>query len=530
MRRKTQGHIAHVGAAAGLAVLAVAARWLLDPWLGPRLPFATVYVAVTLTAWMWGARPACLTLSLSLLGSGWLFVQPRGTFGLGNGGDILSLLVALVTCGLIIGLGEAFQRARRRCQSVWQQGPYEASQPARVEREFSGKDGAAEEITRLKKAKQALQEAARRKDEFLATLAHELRNPLAPIRTAIEFLSLKGPADSELQQGRAIIDRQVQTMARLLDDLLDVSRISRNKLELRRQRMELAPILHLAVETSQPLINSAAHHLTVAVAVEPMYVEADLVRLTQVFTNLLNNAARYTEPGGRIDLTARQVGGEAVVTIKDNGMGIAPEVQPHLFDIFSRGPSAQERGADGLGIGLSLVKGLVELHGGRVAARSAGPGQGSEFTVVLPLARDQPVAGSSSPSMVSPMRPPRRLRILVVDDEVENADSLAMLLEAMGHEVRTAYGGEEALEVAAASRPHLVLLDLGMPRVDGFEAARRLRGQPGGQEIVLAAVTGWATEEDRHRTGQAGFNHHLVKPVGPPVLRDLLSRLTARLS
>jgi signal transduction histidine kinase len=369
-------------------------------------------------------------------------------------------------------------------------------------------------------------EADRRKDEFLATLAHELRNPLAPIRTAVQVLKAKGPPDPELMWGRDVIDRQVQQMARLLDDLLDISRVTRGKLELRKEPMTLAAVVASAIETSRPQVEAGGHELTVTLPDEPVHLDADPVRLAQVFLNLLNNAAKYTEKGGRIRLTAKRVGQEVVVSVTDTGIGIAPEHLPRLFDMFSQVASAMERSQGGLGIGLSLVKGLVEMHGGSITARSDGPGKGSEFMVRLPAADAPPVRDEQ------PAEPGKLChagcRIVVADDNRDAARSLAMLLGIMGHEVRTAGDGDEALTLAAEFRPDVALLDIGMPKRDGYETARSIRREPWGQTMMLIALTGWGQEEDRRQALEAGFNAHMVKPVDPDMLEKLLGSVTPR--
>jgi signal transduction histidine kinase len=372
-----------------------------------------------------------------------------------------------------------------------------------------------------------LREADRRKDEFLATLAHELRNPLAPIRTAVQVLRAKGPAEPDLMWGRDVIDRQVQQMARLLDDLLDISRVTRGRLELRKQRVTLAEVVASAVETSRPPVEAGGHELTVTLPAEPVYLEADPIRLAQVFLNLLNNAAKYTEKGGRIRLTAQREGQEVVVSVTDTGIGIAPQHLPHLFDMFSQVTSALERSQGGLGIGLSLVKGLVEMHGGSITARSDGPGKGSEFIVRLPVAIS-PQVPDQRPAVEPEKLCPAGCRIVVADDNRDAAKSLAMLLRIMGHEVHTAGDGEEALALAAKFRPDVALLDIGMPKRDGYETARSIRQEPWGGAMTLIALTGWGQEEDRRQALEAGFDAHMVKPVDPDMLEKLLGSVTLR--
>ena len=386
----------------------------------------------------------------------------------------------------------------------------------------------ARDITSRKEMEAALKEADRRKDVFLATLAHELRNPLAPIRNALQILMAKGPPDPELQWARGVIDRQVQQMARLLEDLLDVSRISRNKLELRKERVDLTAVVEAALETSRPVIEAGGHEFSVTLPPEPIHLEADPVRLAQVFANLLNNAAKYTEEGGRIWLAAERQGSEVTVSVKDNGIGIMAEMLPRIFEIFTQSNRALVRSQGGLGIGLSLVKGLVELHGGSIEARSDGPGQGSEFVVRLPVAGEKLVQEPARPGEDEQPKPVTRRRILVADDNRDSADSLAMLLKIKGYEVGTAYDGEQAVEAAEALRPDVVLLDIGMPNLNGYDACRRIREQPWGQGMFLIALTGWGQEEDRRRTEEAGFDQHIVKPVDPAVLMKLLASLWSR--
>jgi PAS domain S-box-containing protein len=380
--------------------------------------------------------------------------------------------------------------------------------------------------TERRMAEEALQEADRQKDEFLAQLAHELRNPLAPVRNAVELLRLKAPDEPEIRWSRDVIERQVSHLTRLIDDLLDVSRITRNKLELRKQRLDLAEVVQAAVETSRPAIEQSGHELTVTLPAEPVYLYGDLVRLAQVLMNLLTNAAKYTEPGGRIWLTAELASDgrpEVVVRVKDTGMGIPAEKLPRLFEMFFQVDRSLERAQGGLGIGLSLVRRLVELHGGRVEAHSDGPGRGSEFVAHLPALVEPPkIVPSPRPAAEGETKDSGR-RILVVDDNQDSADSLAMLLGMTGHEVETAYDGLEAVEAAERVRPDVVLLDLGMPRLNGYDACRRIREQPWGKDVVLIALTGWGQEEDRRRTAEAGFDGHLVKPVDHAALAELLA-------
>jgi len=384
--------------------------------------------------------------------------------------------------------------------------------------------GVSLDITDRKRTEDELREADRRKDEFLATLAHELRNPLAPMRNAVQILKAKGPRDPQLEWARGVLDRQAQLMARLLEDLLDVSRISRNRLELRWERVELAAVWEAALETSRPVIEAGHHEISVTLPAEPIHLEADPVRLAQVFANLLNNAAKYTEKGGRIQLTGERQGAHVVISVKDSGIGIGADALPRIFEIFSQANPALGRSQGGLGIGLSLAKGIVELHGGSIEARSDGPGRGSEFVVRLPVATATPVRELARATDEEPRAATTR-RILIVDDNKDSAESLAILLRMMGNEVASAYDGELALAAAEATRPDVVLLDIGMPKLNGYDTCRRIREQPWGQRIFFIALTGWGQEQDRRRTEEAGFDRHMVKPVDATVLMNLLASL-----
>jgi signal transduction histidine kinase/ActR/RegA family two-component response regulator len=368
-----------------------------------------------------------------------------------------------------------------------------------------------------------LREANRRKDEFLATLAHELRNPLAPIRNAAQVLRMADLADPQLCSARDILDRQVQQMARLIDDLLDISRITKGKLQLRKERVALAAAIQSAVEAAGPALAAQGHELTVTLPQAAVHVEADPIRLAQVFSNLLDNAAKYTEKGGRVWLTAERQGEEVVVSVRDTGIGIAADHLPRLFEMFSQVAPALERSQGGLGIGLALVRGLVGLHGGSVEARSEGPGRGSEFIVRLPVPHT-PTRTHHEVSLNgerSGARP--KCRIVVADDLRDSADSLALMLRLKGHDVQTARDGLQAVQAAATFRPDAVLLDIGMPKMNGYEAAREIRQQPWGKDLLLVALTGWGQDEDKRRALEAGFNHHLTKPVELAALEEVLA-------
>ena len=366
----------------------------------------------------------------------------------------------------------------------------------------------------------ALKEADRRKDEFLAMLAHELRNPLAPIRNAVHILRAKSPPVPDLQWAREVIDRQAAQMSRLVDDLLDVSRITRGKIELRRERIELATVVRSAVEASRPLIEKWGHELTVNLPTDPVLLDADLTRLSQVLLNLLNNAAKYTEQGGKIVLNAAEDGAQVVIRVRDNGMGIPRDQIASVFEMFTQLDRSLDRSHGGLGIGLTLVRQLVLMHGGSVEAHSEGPGTGSEFVVRLPAWRAQSQSGQNAVGEHQPTLP--RCRILVVDDNEDAADSLGMVLRMMGSEVLTANDGLEAVGAAAVFQPQVILMDLGLPKLSGYEAARRIRNEQGAS-VLLIAVTGWGQDDDRRRSEVAGFDYHLTKPVAFEKLQKLLA-------
>ena len=383
--------------------------------------------------------------------------------------------------------------------------------------------GSVLDVTERHASEQVLREANQRKDEFLATLAHELRNPLAPLRNSLHLLRL-GVGAEHREQLQGVMERQVAQLGRLVDDLLEVSRITRGKITLHPEPVTLDEVVQRAVETSQPLFDAARHALAIELPQPPLLLQADPVRLAQVLANLLNNAAKYTEPGGRVTLCAHRDGDDAVVVVRDNGVGIAPEHLPHVFDLFAQADRSLTRAQGGLGIGLTLVRSLVELHGGSVQARSAGSGQGSEFELRLPLRRLPATGDAPAHAQPAPDSGERR-RLLVVDDNREHADTLALYLRMAGHQVRVAYDGLDGVAAVAECDPEAVLLDVGMPGLDGYEAARRIRALPGGAARVLVALTGWGQAEDRRRSHAAGFDAHLVKPADPPALLALIDSL-----
>jgi len=396
------------------------------------------------------------------------------------------------------------------------------------ERKLRGVFAAARDVTERKRYEKSLQEADRRKNEFLAMLAHELRNPLAPMRNALQIMRLTvsrdvpRPEDEAIRSASAMMDRQVSQMVRLVDDLLDVSRITRGAIELRRTRTELSSAIHHAVEAARPQYKSMEHTLIVTLPREPMYINADPTRLAQVLGNLLNNACKYTLKGGQMRLTAERDDHQVIIRLQDNGIGIAAEELPRIFEMFVQIDTSLERSASGLGIGLTLVQSLVEMHQGTVHVHSAGLGHGSEFVVRLPIMVEHP---QSPPPVLTVGQPPGKVsrRILVVDDNQDSASSLAALLKLTGHQTQTASDGCEAVAATLTFLPEVVLLDIGLPLLNGYDACRQIRAQPDGMRILLIALTGWGQDEDRHKSKEAGFDAHLVKPVDHDQLMKLLA-------
>ncbi|HET6725079.1 MAG TPA: ATP-binding protein [Gammaproteobacteria bacterium] len=378
-----------------------------------------------------------------------------------------------------------------------------------------------EDITYLKTIEAELRGANRRKDEFLAMLAHELRNPLMPIRNALAVMT-RASSREAAERARAMMDRQVRRMTRLIDDLLDISRISQGKMSLKKGRMDLRQAVRNAAETTQPLFAANRQKIDMALPPRPILLNADLTRVEQIVTNLLTNAAKYTPAGGHIWLALASAGDEAVITVRDDGIGIAPDKLSRIFEMFSQIADAEGRTRSGLGIGLSLVRRLVEMHGGHVAVRSEGEGHGSEFEVRLPRLPEDAEADADEPRIVDGHL---KRRVLVVDDNHDVADSLGMMLELMDCDVRTAYDGFDALEAATEFKPHVVFLDVGLPELDGYEVARRLRARPGTAGAALVALSGWGETRHRERAREAGFNHHFVKPPDPAAIEKLLGEI-----
>jgi signal transduction histidine kinase len=372
----------------------------------------------------------------------------------------------------------------------------------------------------------ALEEAGRHKDEFLAVLAHELRNPLAAIRAAAHVIGIPDASPELTSQSAAVIERQVEHLVRLVDDLVDVSRITRGMVELQRAPVEIAEIVTRAVETTRPLIETRAHTLAVDVAPGPLLVDGDAIRLTQALTNILFNAAKFTEPGGNVTVTAERDGQDVVICVVDTGVGIAPAMLPKVFELFAQGDRTFDRRSTGLGIGLAVVRRLVELHGGAVRVHSDGPGRGTTVTMRLPcLKAGAPATAQPADGVAQSGQTPDLYRVLVVDDNADAAEALAIMLRVVGHEVLTAEDGVAALRLASTFAPHIALLDLGMPKLNGYDTARRIREKPWGRNIALIALTGWGQPRHRDSARQAGFDAHLVKPIASRELLETLDRL-----
>jgi signal transduction histidine kinase len=377
--------------------------------------------------------------------------------------------------------------------------------------------------TTLIESRDALTEADRRKDVFLATLSHELRNPLAPIRTATRVLETPGLSSADLERSRSIIARQVRHMASLLDDLLDISRITRGVLALKNEPVDLHALMEAAIETAQPLLTAKQHAFRIEWPAEPIGLMADPLRLTQVIANLLTNAAKYTHSGGHIVLGARSHPASIEICVRDDGIGIAAGMLPRVFDMFSQIDRGNEHSEGGIGIGLALVKGFVELHGGTVEARSAGLEQGSEFVVRLPSSLRTQTPVPPAPQNLSPRESAGARRVLIADDNSDGAEIMAMLLTHSGFEVQLAHAGPEALAIAERQKPDFAVLDIGMPGMSGYEVARAIRSQTWGTAITLIAVTGWGQEDDKRKAKEAGFDHHLTKPIDPGALERLMA-------
>ena len=496
-----------------ISAIAVAVAVLVRVVVAPNLfaPVTTMplFVAMLFAAWYGGAGPGLLATLLGALACAWFLFPPTGTLMVANSEDQLRLLV-FVALGAAISMGSEVLHAALRREDVMH-----AHLAERLRMENQLRTLAAD-----------LSEAGRRKDQFLATLSHELRSPLAPMRNALHVMKLAAKDPGEVENARGMMERQLQQMVRLVDDLLDVSRINRDKLELRWEPVTLRSIVDNAVENASPLLEQQSHRLTVSLPTDAVHLYVDPTRIVQVFSNLLNNAAKYTDRGGDIRISARVDGNHVHVSVIDNGIGVAPDIVPRMLEMFGQAESSQQRaGGGGLGIGLSLAKRLVEMHGGSIELRSAGAGRGTEVEVRLPVsgAADDPLP-SAQPVAAEPPASAGR-RILVADDNVDSAATLAMLLDLHGHQTRVAHDGVEAVRIAEEFRPDIALLDIGMPRLNGFEACRQIRAMDWASSIAIVAVTGWGQEQDRERTREAGFDLHLVKPLDPMTIEQSLADL-----
>ena len=486
-------------AAIAIATAAIVLRWFLLPWLKTDVPYATLFGAIAVAVWMGGWGPAAVAALVGLVGTTLLIGTPESFADDTIWSGLLGLVVYVVTCILIIGLGETMRKARddyRRSQEMFKEVALE-----------------------LKQRAADLQQADSIKSLFLATLSHELRNPLAPIRNGIAILKRRmpeGPADVY-----AMMDRQLGHVTRLIDDLLDVSRLDRGKLELHREKVAVESFVNAAIETARPNIEGKSHELVVSYAPRTFHVDGDPTRLAQVIANLLNNAAKYTPPSGRIELSMRTEGPTAVISVRDNGIGIASADLGRIFDTFVQLDASKTQAAAGLGLGLALARSLVTLHGGEIKVHSEGVGKGSEFDVHLPLA--QSPATSTVPSREAPVREPSSpakvgRRVLVVDDNADATRSLATLLESNGHSVRSCFDGATAFEMVKQWIPDVAFIDLNMPPPDGLELVKMIRKQPWGKGVKLIALTGMGQPADLARTRDAGFDEHLTKPASPAEL------------
>ncbi|HMF15360.1 MAG TPA: ATP-binding protein [Gemmataceae bacterium] len=504
-----------LGVVLSSVALAAIARLALSPELGNHAPFTMFFIAVVACAAYGGFALGLAATILGAVAAIMLFAPPH-LFGHGPGVEFLVGLLLYLFGGVIVcWLCESLRVARWRSEA-------HALRAVQRQRLLEAEVARRTRVERLNvKLCLELEDANHRKDVFLAMLAHELRNPLAPIRNAIQVMRLADRADPRLTWSRDVIGRQVDHLARLVDDLLDVSRLMRGAIRLQPRPIELAVIVADALETSKPLVAARGHELSVALPVERVRLHGDPARLAQVLVNLLNNAATYTDPGGHISLRAECSGAEVIVRVRDDGRGMPAELLPRVFDLFTQGERTAARSEGGLGVGLTLAKSLVEMHGGRIEARSRGQGLGSEFVVRLPAYVD-PKEPSESRHDGDEGAAAGSRRILVVDDKPDAADSLAMLLELNGHQSRAVYDGPAALQAAAEFSPEVVLLDLGMPGMNGFEVVRRLRSQPGGSDKLVIALTGYNQEDDLRQCRSAGFDAHLCKPADLDRLNELL--------
>jgi signal transduction histidine kinase/ActR/RegA family two-component response regulator len=479
------------GAALLACLLVGGLRWALWPVLQTDHPFLFSLLPVIVGAWSGGLGPGLLSTAVCTLGTAYFLLEPQSSLAVTATSDRVALALFLLTGAVLSALGENLGQQRRRLERLTAQ--------------------AEENVAELVRAEEALREAHHHKDEFLATLAHELRNPLGALNNSLHILNTSGLSGAA-ERACLTLERQLRQLVRLVDDLLDITRINRGKIELQREKVLLTQVVETAAETSRPVLEAAGHRFEVRLPDQTVWLDGDLPRLAQVLSNLLNNAARYTPAGGQVALEAAPEGGTVRVTIRDNGAGIPPELLPHVFEMFVQGENS---GRGGLGIGLALVRSLVQLHGGQVTVHSAGPGRGSEFSVFLPIA-SAPVPGEPAASPRGPTRlPSRGLRVLVVEDEKDLAESVSILLRAAGNEVQLAADGKSALLAAGSFRPDVVLLDLGLPDTDGLSLAGRLRNGNVNFRGVLIAFSGQDDEDTQERARAAGFQAFLCKPVTP---------------
>jgi signal transduction histidine kinase len=502
------GTLRALGYGLGFALGAVLLQHLMRPLVGDKVPFVFFLPAVGVAAMWWGWRAAIVVVLAGALNAAYWFA-PVGQFRVDESAARYALLGFLFSGTVLLALGARVNHLRRRADEA-------ESRLAQQLHELQWLHALSHE------QQNRLREADRRKDEFLATLAHELRNPLAPIRQAAMITRSEAATEAQKRRSQDIIERQVRHMALLLDDLLDVSRITRGKLELRREPTPLSVMVEATVEAARPLLEARRQTLRVELPDPDLWLDADPMRVEQVLSNLLGNAAKYGKPDGTVSLVARRDRGVAVIEVRDDGIGIPPDALESVFEMFTQLPRTDGRGAGGLGIGLALSRGLAVLHGGNLVAHSDGPNQGSTFTLTLPL---DTLAEHTGPA---PVPVPGRVagaprRILVADDNHDAAETLAEMLRMGGHEVTVAFDGTQALDRFRAVRPDVALLDIGMPGLTGNEVAQAIRALPEGRDAMLVAVTGWGQDRDREATGQAGFDHHLTKPVDPQRLGELLA-------
>ena len=540
----TRSRAARYGAAVAAVAAALLIRWLLEPILGDSVPYLQFFPAVMVAGYYGGLGPGLFATLLAGLLADYLFLSPTMSLWIDHPPQAVSLFLFACSGGVISLLNGALHRARESAAGA-------AAHLQEIIREREGLiDQLQVERERLELAHETLHtqneelqcqseemesqseelrvqnlelvEQHRQRGQFLAMLAHELRNPLAPITVAAELLRHRSVGDPTLERQQEIIARQSHHLARMVDDLLDVSRVTQGKIALRREPVQIGEAVEQALQICRPLIVEREHDLVVSLPAQTISLEADPTRLVQVICNLINNAARYTDRGGKISLTVAQERNDLTLRVKDNGRGISPELLPQVFDLFVQADDSPSRATGGLGVGLTLVRSLVQQHGGSVRAESAGVGTGSEFIIRLPVLSTPALATSTGSAPLLRECVPQGARILVVDDNRDAADTLSDLLSLSHYDVRTAYDGRSGLDTAADFRPDVILMDLGMPGMDGFETARELRASENGHRVLLIAVTGYGSSDDRRRTRECGFDAHLTKPIEPQALLELL--------